>query len=300
MLTWHRDSPISEASDVAVYMLALAARSNDIKVVLSGEGSDELFAGYPKHRFAGITHRVGVVPGRIRGPVGGMFERRMRPRYWRARTALRALSETTLDRRLEGWFAPFTFAERRRLLRETVYRDRLISSTPDDPLHNMLRQDLMGWLPDNLLERGDRMSMAASVELRPPFLDGRLVEWAWTLPSDLKIRHRKGKWILREVARSLLPRSIVDRPKDGFRVPVDDWFRAELKETVRDALLGDDSFVADTLDGGHVRGLIERHASGAANEGLRLWTLLSLEIWHRVFFERDLPTVGRSGYVAAR
>ena len=124
MLTWHRDAPISEASDVAVYMLALAARSNDVKVVLSGEGSDELFAGYPKHQFAGLTQRVGIVPGRIRGPVGGLFERRMRPRYWRVRTAVRALSEPTLDRRLEGWFAPFTFAERRRLLRGTVYWDR--------------------------------------------------------------------------------------------------------------------------------------------------------------------------------
>ena len=144
------------------------------------------------------------------------------------------------------------------------------------------------------------MSMAASVELRPPFLDGALVEWAWALPSDLKIRRRKGKWILREVARNLLPKAIVDRPKDGFRVPLDVWFRGELQEMVRDALLADDSFVASTLDGGRVRELIERHASGAANEGLRLWTLLSLEIWHRVFFERNIPTVGRSGYVAAR
>lgn len=158
----------------------------------------------------------------------------------------------------------------------------------------------MGWLPDNLLERGDRMSMAASVELRPPFLDGALVEWAWALPSDLKIRRRRSKWILREVARDLLPRAIVDRPKDGFRVPLDDWFRGDLEETVRDALLSDDSFVAGTLDGGRVRELIERHTSGTANEGLRLWTLLSLEIWHRVFFERDIPTAGRSGYVAAQ
>jgi asparagine synthase (glutamine-hydrolysing) len=300
MLTWHRDAPISEASDVAVYMLAVAARSNDIKVVLSGEGSDELFAGYPKHQFARMTQRIGVVPRRIRGPLGSLLERRMRPRYWRARTAVRALSEPTLDRRLEGWFAPFTFAERRRLLRETIYRDRFISRAPDDPLHNMLGEDLVGWLPDNLLERGDRMSMAASVELRPPFLDSALVEWAWALPSDLKVRHRSGKWILREVARSLLPGAIVDRPKDGFRVPLDDWFRAELKETVRESLLADDSFVAGTLDGGAVRELIERHASGTANEGLRLWTLLSLEIWHRVFFGRDIPTVGRSGYVTAR
>jgi asparagine synthase (glutamine-hydrolysing) len=283
-LTWHRDAPISEASDVAVYLLARAARAQGVKVVLSGEGSDELLGGYPKHRYARLSQAVGAAPERVRRGIGHPLERRMGPRFWRARTAVRALAEPDFATRLEGWFAPFTFRERRELLRGLPYRSHREIETGDDPLQTMLRYDLGGWLSDNLLERGDRMSMAASVELRPPYLDYDFVDWAMGLPPSLKVRAGVGKWVLRKTAKRVLPVDIADRAKAGFRVPLGAWFRGSLGADLETDLLGDDSFVGSTLNRDAVSRLIRRHASGSANEELRLWTLMSLEMWHRVFF----------------
>ena len=127
----------------------------------------------------------------------------------------------------------------------------------------MLRHDLRAWLPDNLLERGDRMSMAASLELRPPLLDHRLVELAFRLPSSVKVRDGVTKWVLKEVARRYLPAEVVDRRKVGFRVPLDDWFRVGLRDSVRDRLTGRDSFVGNTFDRQLLGTLLDRHDSGS-------------------------------------
>jgi asparagine synthase (glutamine-hydrolysing) len=185
---------------------------------------------------------------------------------------------------LVSWFSPFTSAQRQRLLDG---RPRHVIHTAldgSDRLERMLAFDLQSWLPDNLLERGDRMAMSASVELRPPLLDHRLVELAFSLPSRFKIRRGKGKWVLRQVARSHLPSSIIDRHKVGFRVPLDAWFRSDLREMARDMLLGPGSFVGDVMDRGEIRRLLERHEQGPSDESIRIWTLLSLEHWHQVFF----------------
>jgi asparagine synthase (glutamine-hydrolysing) len=147
----------------------------------------------------------------------------------------------------------------------------------------MLRHDVRHWLPDNLLERGDRMSMAASLELRPPLLDHRLVELAFRLPSSVKVRAGTTKWVLKEVARPLLPDEVVDRRKVGFRVPLDSWFRGSLRDTARDRLTGAGSWVGDTFERAVVEDLLTRHERGA-NEEIRLFTLLCLEMWHDTFF----------------
>lgn len=288
MLTWHRDGPISEASDVAVYRLAeLAARS--VKVVLSGEGADELFAGYPKHRFARLTSAAGRVPHTLRRHLA-FLEHRLPPAAARQRVLVRMLGERTLSDRLEAWFAPFVAQERAVLLRGREEHDRRLDlGIHGDPLRRMLVADACGWLPDNLLERGDRMSLAASLELRPPFLDADLVEWAFGLSSGLKIRDGRGKWIVRRVARHYLPATIIERPKIGFRVPLDTWFRGPLRDYVHDLLLSSDSFVGNALDRRAIEMLVRRHVDGRANEELRIWTLLSLEIWHRTFFATPRP-----------
>lgn len=124
--------------------------------------------------------------------------------------------------------------------------------------------------------------MAASLELRPPLLDHRLVEFAFGLPGDLKVRHGVSKWLLKEVARRYLPDAVVDRRKVGFRVPLDAWFRTGLRDAAWDRLTGTDSFVGSTLDRAAVERLLNRHADGHHNEENRIWTLLSLEVWHEV------------------
>ena len=285
-LTFLRDAPLSEPADVAVYRLAQKAREH-VKVVLSGEGSDELFGGYPKYAAARWLQPMLALPDKPRRVLTGAMERSLPASMSKLRIPLRTLGGATEAERVQGWFAPFTPQERAALLGST--RERAESHVTwgraqGDVVQRMLFVDAHQWLSDNLLERGDRMSMAASLELRPPFLDRTLVELAFRLPTSVKLRHGDGKWVVKQVARRYLPASIVNRKKSGFRVPLDAWFRSSLRDMSHDLLLGPNSWIPDVLDRKAVRELVEVHDSGRRNEDIRLWTLLGLELWHRAFF----------------
>jgi asparagine synthase (glutamine-hydrolysing) len=285
-LSWYRDGPLSEPADVAVYRLAQLAREQ-VKVVLSGEGSDELFAGYPKYLFANATRWLGAVPAA--GLLGAM-EKALPASQSRLRIALRVLSENSYEERLRGWFAPFTVSERDRLVGRPTQRGVPAGyrSGRGDALRRMLYADTCVWLADNLLERGDRMSMAASLETRPPFLDFRLVELAFRLPSDVKTRGRTTKWVLKQVARRYLPADVVDRPKVGFKVPLDRWFRHGLRDMAFDLLTGPSSYVGNNFEKEMVSSLLSSHSRGDSDEESRIWTLLSLEVWHRELIRRRI------------
>jgi asparagine synthase (glutamine-hydrolysing) len=279
-LTWHRDAPVSQPADVAVFRLAELAR-RDVKVVLSGEGSDELFAGYPKYAAAAWVERGAKLPLAVRRALSQRAEGLLPERAARLRAPLRALAADSEGERFRTWFAPFSAAERRSLLgehEELPYPPW--AEAEGDLVRRMLHVDCHGWLSDNLLERGDRMSMAASLELRPPFLGKDVVDLAFRLPSRVKLRGRDGKWVVKQVGKRYLPAGIVNRRKVGFRVPLERWFRGELQQMARDMLCGPSSFVGGTLDRRFVTDLLERHASGRSNEASRIWTLLCLEVWH--------------------
>jgi asparagine synthase (glutamine-hydrolysing) len=284
-LTWHRDAPISEPADIAVFRLAELARRS-VTVVLSGEGSDELFGGYPKHRYAQASSMVGLLPAWLRTAALGAIERRLPPAASRLRIALRALAERDERSRFRGWFAPFRAAERDALLKGVARHVETgwVQEPDGDALRRMLLIDMQSWLPDNLLERGDRMSMAASLELRPPFLDRRMMELAFSLPSSLKVHKGTSKWLVKQVALRYLPESIVNRRKVGFRVPLDAWFRDGLEGFAWDSLTAEDSFASTVFDRALVRQLLERHRTGRVNEEIRIWTLLCLEVWYLEFF----------------
>ncbi|MGY1649740.1 asparagine synthase (glutamine-hydrolyzing) [Geodermatophilus sp. SYSU D01119] len=281
-LTWHRDAPLSEPADVAVHRLAELAR-RDVTVVLSGEGSDELFAGYPKYRAAALASWVDRVPRAVRGPALQTAARALPPRFSRAAVLMRALSADDEPERMRSWFAPFSPRERLRLLGGQPSRPAAAAyrRAHGDVVRRMLYADCHAWLSDNLLERGDRMSMAASLELRPPFLDARVVDLAFSLPTEVKLRGAVGKWVVKEVARRYLPDEVVDRRKSGFKVPLDAWFRTgELRDMARDLLLRPASFVGGVLDRAEVARVLEDHEAGRSDEASRLWTLLGLEVWH--------------------
>lgn len=285
-LSWHRDGPLSEPADVAVFLLARLARQ-EVKVALSGEGSDELFAGYPKYLYAVPTRWLGTAP------VTALFslaERSLPAGRARLRIALRALAAQRYEERMRGWFAPFTVDERTRLLGRRPVRavPEAFSTAHGRALQRMLYADTRVWLADNLLERGDRMSMAASLETRPPFLDYRLVELAFRLPPGMKTHRRTTKWIIKEVARRYLPDEIVDRPKIGFKVPLDHWFRHGLRDLAFDLLTGPSSFVGSTFNSTVVNSLLMRHFEQQSDEESRIWTLLSLEVWHRELVDRGV------------
>ncbi len=267
LLTWHRDAPLSDPADIATFALARRAREH-VGVVLSGEGGDELFGGYSRYRLARLTERSTALPARMRSGLAGPLERRLDARH-----------------------AAFTASERQCLLGTAPPSERRARPTRGaDAVDRMLRHDLHSWLPDDLLERDDRMSMAASLPVRPALLDHRLAELAFRLPTSVKVRSGSTKWVLREAARALLPHDVVERPQTGLRVPAP-WLRAVLRDTARNRLTGADSWVAQTFDRSLVREVVDRAERGAADSG-RLWTLLCLEVWHECFF-RATPTVPR-------
>jgi asparagine synthase (glutamine-hydrolysing) len=150
-------------------------------------------------------------------------------------------------------------------------------------LRRILYFDQTSWLPDNLLERGDRMTMAASIEARVPFLDHKLAAFASSLPDHYRVRGMRSKWILREAGKRLLPERILTRPKVGFRVPVNRWFRGEMRDYLLDHLQSGSSMTRHYFDRPVLDRVLAEHIEGKQNHEKLLWSLLNLEIWHRQY-----------------
>jgi asparagine synthase (glutamine-hydrolysing) len=306
-----RDGPVSQPADIAIAELSQVAKQ-DVKVALSGEGADEVFAGYPKYAFARapwIARRaIGLVgPENVAALAGALgVDRR------RALVAARALGAPREVDRHSQWFS---YLDRSRLAEllpglgwtETAWERTLVSLTDalsrmDDTseLRRMQIGDCLTWLPGNMLERGDRMTMAEGLEVRVPFLDKALTPFGLALPDRVKVRGGVGKWIVRQWAADLIPPQILKRPKWGFRTPLNEWFRGEMRGFVTDYLTSGKGLIADYGDARGVRALLERHLSGEADASDALWTLLSAEVWYQdVFLARTQDRQGPQAPVAA-
>ena len=293
-LAWHQDEPVSEPAAIPTYLVSRLARGS-VTVVLTGEGGDELFAGYPKHAAEPWARRLARAPGWLRDPLLDLGVDRLPFRFRRLQVAGRSARFRDEAERLAAWFAGFVGAERTRLLGPALaghasagvlpFRRALAESRARSPLDRMLDLDLRLWLADDLLVKMDRMSMAASVEARVPLLDAPLVDWALRLPPDLKVRGLEGKVLLKRLARRLLPRAVVDRRKVGFTVPLTPWFRGPLRELVADTLLAPAALGRGYLRPDVLRGYVDDHLAGRRDRGRELWTLLSLELWHRQWID---------------
>ena len=270
----HRDAPISRPCDIALYFLACeAARSST--AVLTGDGADELLGGYRRHVAERLGWGLRSFPTLLAllAPLA-----RQRPRL---QTALASLRTSDWRARYVRWVG-VAGSEKVSGLRALNGFD---SKSPfdGDPHASSLRRalyfDQASWLPDNVLERADRMTMAASLEARAPFLDHKLAELVSTLPDDLRVRGLETKRILRQAARPLLAGL---RPrKAGFRVPVGDWLRGELREFLADHLRGPGSLTRPQYEARTLDRVLDEHFAGRRNHETLLWTLLNLEIWHR-------------------
>jgi asparagine synthase (glutamine-hydrolysing) len=290
-----RESPVSEPSDIPIYLLSKLARTK-VTVVLSGEGSDEIFAGYPKYVF---QRNWGSSLSRVPAGILRLAAERMPSRFRGPQLALECMSQQDKFDKYACWFGAFDRAQLAGLLtsRMSHYLDAvhdfsrraLMGREAVDPVEEMLYLDTRHWLPANLLLRGDRMTMANSLELRCPFLDYRLVEFAaQRIPLDQKVRGRTGKWILKQLAEELLPHEIVHRPKWGFKVPVAEWFRGPLKTALSETLLSHEALARGYFVETAVRRLVDEHVSGRANHDKKLWILFQLELWHRMFIDKSL------------
>ena len=175
---------------------------------------------------------------------------------------------------------------------ESLFADALERADGPDRLSRMLYVDTKLWLPDDLLARGDKMSMAASLEARVPLLDHRLVEFAATLPPRMKVKGVARKYLLKKVARDLLPAPILERPKKGFPIPMGSWLRSGAREFARDLLSPATVERRGLFSPTVVARLLDEHEAGTAQHGPVLWALLSVELWHRVFVDQQVLSVG--------
>jgi asparagine synthase (glutamine-hydrolysing) len=305
-LVWHLDEPFADSSALPTYYVARAAREQ-VTVALSGDGGDEVFAGY--ERRYGLNRweaRLrGWLPAWVRqgvlGPLGSVYPKAdWLPRPLRARYLLQNLA-TTFERAYFADLSRFRPEDKRALLTPefraalggydafTGFRRHFDRVQGLDPLRRLLYVDLKTWLANDILVKVDRMSMASSLEVRSPLLDHKVIEFAATLPSDLKFRGPVSKFLLKRHLDGRVPASAVHRPKQGFEIPLAAWLRGDLREMGCELVLSARALGRGYLAPARVTAIWDEHQRGTRDRGSLLWALMVLELWHRTFVDQAPP-----------
>lgn len=292
-LAWHLDEPFGDSSAIPTFMVSkLAAQS--VKVVLSGDGGDELFAGYDKYLVEKRERGYTPLPALIRTVLGTIG--RTMPDGMRGRNLLRHMSLAGAERYLDACTL-FRRDDMKKLFRPDVFKllapyepwrakAAYMESGERHWLSNLQGLDVNNYLPLDILTKVDRMSMAHSIETRVPLLDHKLVEFAATIPPEMNLRGGTSKYVLKRAMKGILPERIINRPKKGFAVPLGYWFRGKLGSYVRDLLLGESARRRGFFNAPYIEDLVAQHERGR-NLDLQLWTLISFELWARVFLDRE-------------
>jgi len=293
-LLWHHDGPFGDSSALPTYLVSKLARAK-VTVVLTGDGGDELFAGYRRFR-ASIA--AGRMPRAVVRAADAALARLPPPRHERSRLAearrfLHAAAAPP-DIRMTMWNAVF-FDDLPALVPgsavDVLHYIRGEERHMDglSPLSRLLHANFTSYLPDDLLVKLDRATMANALEARSPFLDRELIEYAAALPDGYKLAGSRSKAILRDAFADIVPPEIAARGKMGFGVPVGAWFRGSLRGYMRDLLLAPGARYRSMLSGEHVEQLVARHLSGEANLGPQMWTLVCFERWLQLLPEWTRP-----------
>ena len=302
---WHMEEPVCEPPAVALYYVSKLARQY-VKVLISGEGGDEAFAGYPNYRnlawleFAksmlplsvrrglartGSLVRSAGVDGRVARYLG-LMDIKLSDYYYS-----RASGPLTYFNRQDSQLYTEQFASQ-------VNRDDSVGCVRkyfskmdgETPLNKMLYVDTKSWLPDDLLIKADKITMANSLELRVPFLDHKVLEFAASLPSSYKLRGLATKYILKKAFENRVPRSILRRKKTGFPVPYELWLKRELKDVLSDLLTDRRSVERGYFSRKQIQTLLDQNSNGA-NHSKELFSLATLELWHRLFIDGQQVTL---------
>jgi asparagine synthase (glutamine-hydrolysing) len=306
-LVYHYDEPFADAAAFPVYLLSGFAREH-VKVVLTGDGGDELFGGYRRYAADHLATLVRpLLANRAVSAIAGSM-----PRLRRIKRALRTLPIKDPARRYAAWLVVFTPEMQAELLSEAAlegvsghdplavygrYYGRRSGGRPDDHLNELMYVDLKTWLADGYMEKTDKATMACSLEARLPFLDHRLVELAFEIPSRQKIRGWSMKRILKRAVQPLVPPAVLRKPKHGFSVPTDPWFRGDLKSFAYEVLFDDKTRQRGYFNGSVVERMYKEHLSGRNVWDAHLWLLMNFELWHRQYLDRapaPSPYVARS------
>ncbi len=296
----HMDEPVTEAAAISLYYLALKTKEK-VTVVLSGEGADEVYGGYSIYKYLDIVEKYKKLPNFIHKIVNPIL-RNMGNKF----SKYADLSELPLEKSYAG----VSFYDN--TIKESLYSDSFSTIAKNNDIYKILSPyyqrcldmdaqskmqylDVKTWLVDDLLVKADRMSMAASLELRVPFLDHRFLELAAIMPS--KYRHKKyeSKYILKKAMEPYLSKDILYRKKQGFPTPLAIMFQNDLKDYVREIILSESAMNRGYFKESEINKLIEEHNSGDQDHHKILWQLLVLELWHREYVDRSfLPSSNAS------
>ncbi|HEV8396068.1 MAG TPA: asparagine synthase (glutamine-hydrolyzing) [Vicinamibacterales bacterium] len=287
---WFLDEPFGDTSAIATYMVAKLAAEH-VKVVLTGDGGDEIFAGYDKYVVEDQERAYDLMPASLRraaGMVGAVMPEGMTGRRFLRHLALdgprRYLDAQSIVHpdEVQTLFTPEAAA--RMAPYDPWAAPMMHLSAGTDWMSAVQYGDLQSYLPLDVLTKVDRMTMAHSIEARPPLLDHRLVEFAATVPPPLRYRDGTTKYLFKQAMRGVLPDAIIDRRKQGFAVPLARWFRGPLRGYARDVLLSERSRARGVLNPAAVERQLRLHQRGRDLD-LRLWTMLSFELWCRRFLD---------------
>jgi asparagine synthase (glutamine-hydrolysing) len=298
-LVRHYGEPFADSSAIPSFYLAEMARRH-VTVALNGDGGDESFGGYTRYVANSVAGRLDHLPEPLRRAIAGMGGRIPEggsiSSY--ANKARRLSSTLALDAparyaRYMAWFDSgqrqglYTpdFADQAANAAEDVICLPWAAASGTDIVDKLLEVDVSTYLVDDLIAKIDIATMAHGLEARSPLLDHRLMELAASIPAEYKVRGREKKWILRKALRGWLPDSILDRPKQGFTVPLSSWLRSDLRPWAQEVLLDPVSIDRGYFDQNAVRGLLDRHDAGTDGDAKRIWALVMLELWHREFVD---------------
>lgn len=297
LLVRHYGEPYADSSAVPTFYLSRLTREH-VTVALNGDGGDELFAGYERYFAVKLASALDRLPAAVRTPA--LSAARLLPDsphpsspLRRARRFLLAAGLPPAERYLR-WLGVFDRAQLNELLTPefaaiSAVDPEHIVGEPDgfakDPVAAATAIDLALYLPDDLLVKVDIASMANSLEVRCPFLDRELVEFAIRLPTELKVRGRERKYLLKRAFEDIVPRENLYRRKQGFAVPIGAWFRRDIRSYARDIVLSERALARGYFRPERIGDLVEGHLAGRADHTHRLWALLMLELWHREFLD---------------
>ncbi len=303
-LAWHYDEPFGDSSAIPTYLLSQWTRQH-VTVALTGDAGDELFAGYPRYRAVQLGEWFDRLPRAVRAAIANPLWQhlpasvRQKSRRRRLKKLMAALRLPPEERYIQ-WIV--IFDQQRRAVLYTDDFVRQLDEAPEQFLLSLYRSlpardfvtrttlvDLFSYLPCDLLTKVDIASMAHGLECRSPFLDHHVVELAVQLPLKLKMQRLKGKHVLKEAFAEFLPERLRRRPKMGFGVPLDSWFRGPLASMLYDVLLDRTARERGYFEIETVRQLIDEHVHGIWDHSYRLWCLLMLEMWHRVHYDTPQP-----------
>ena len=300
-LIHHCDEPLGDFSLFPTYLVSAFARQY-VTVALSGDGGDELFAGYDHYKAQRLDGYYRLLPRIVREHVITYLLERIPPTAQKKgiiNKAKRFVEGAALPADLQHtrWMTFFTPAEKRQLYQPEIQtelkdvdthafmRQFLSKNGISDQLGEQLLLDLKTYMVDDILVKVDRMSMATSLEVRVPFLDHRVVELAALIPSELKLKGSSSKYILKKAMSRLLPQTILNKKKEGFSIPIKNWLREELRPLLLDTLSRDRVKARGYFNVNYVGQLTAEHLEGRANHSHKLWALVVFEMWHRVYLD---------------